>query len=137
MSNAFFENLAVAFMIVFFVIYIGVIVLMIVSMWKIFQKAGKKGWECIVPFYNVVVYLEIARKPGWWLLLMLIPYLGYIWIIWATNMVCKNFGKDEGFTVGCILLPFVFYPILAFGDAKYLPRENTEIEDANVIDANL
>ena len=35
-------------------------------------------------------------------------------------MLSKSFGKDEGFTVGMVLLGFIFIPILAFGDAKYL-----------------
>jgi hypothetical protein len=35
-------------------------------------------------------------------------------------MLSKSFGKDEGFTVGLILLSPVFLPILGFGDARYL-----------------
>jgi hypothetical protein len=35
-------------------------------------------------------------------------------------MLSKSFGKEEGFTIGLLLLGIVFYPILAFGDAKYL-----------------
>jgi len=29
-----------------------------------------------------------------------------------------KFGKGVGFTIGMILLPFIFIPILGFGDAK-------------------
>jgi len=35
-------------------------------------------------------------------------------------MLSKSFGKTEGFTAGLVLLPFIFFPILAFGDARYL-----------------
>ncbi|MBS1603444.1 MAG: hypothetical protein JST42_12310 [Bacteroidetes bacterium] len=35
-------------------------------------------------------------------------------------MVSKSFGKDEGFTVGLTLLGIVFWPILGFGDARYI-----------------
>jgi hypothetical protein len=35
------------------------------------------------------------------------------------NMLSKSFGKDEGFTVGLVLLGIIFYPILGFGSAKY------------------
>jgi hypothetical protein len=35
-------------------------------------------------------------------------------------MLSKSFGKEEGFTVGLVLLGIVFFPILGFGDAKYL-----------------
>ena len=34
-------------------------------------------------------------------------------------MISKSFGKDEGFTVGLVLLGIIFWPILGFGDAKY------------------
>jgi hypothetical protein len=40
-------------------------------------------------------------------------------MVWVYNMISKSFGKDEGFTVGIIFLPFIFWPILGFGDAKY------------------
>ena len=31
----------------------------------------------------------------------------------------ERFGKGGGFAVGLILLPFIFYPVLAFGDVQY------------------
>lgn len=109
----------VIFAIIVLVIVFGLIAFMVISFWKIFEKAGKPGWAAIVPIYNLVVWCEIIQKPGWWAALMLIPYIGIIWQVWATNLLVKKFGKDEGFTVGCVFLPFVFWPILAFGDAKF------------------
>ena len=50
---------------------------------------------------------------------MLIPFVNIIFAIWMTNLLSKSFGQNEGFTVGLILLPIIFYPILAFGSAKY------------------
>ena len=100
-------------------ILLPIAVLIIACLWKIFQKAGEPGWASIIPIYNSVIQLKIVRKPWWWLLLMLIPYIGFIWAIWAVNLLCKSFGKSEGFTVGVLFLPFIFLPILAFGDATY------------------
>jgi hypothetical protein len=102
------------------IVYIAIIVLLIAAQWKIYVKAGKPGWACIIPIYNVIVLLEIVGKPWWWLLLMLIPVINIIFAIWMTNLLSKSFGQTEGFTVGLILLPFIFYPILGFGEAKYL-----------------
>ena len=87
--------------------------------WRIFEKAGREGWEAIVPFYNFYILLKIVGKPGWWLLLYFIPFVNYIFIIWTYNMLSKSFGKDEGFTVGLVLLGIIFFPILALGDATY------------------
>ncbi len=107
------------FFIIFIFFILAIVVLLIASLWKLFEKAGKPGWAAIVPIYNLVVLCEIAGKPAWWAALMLIPYIGIIWNIWVVNLVVKKFGKSEGFTVGCVFLPYIFYPILAFGDAQY------------------
>ena len=104
----------------FILIILAVVVFMIAAMWKIFEKAGQPGWAAIVPIYNCYVLLKIVGKPGWWLLLFLIPIVNYVFIIWTYNMLSKSFGKEEGFTVGLVLLGIVFFPILGFGDAKYL-----------------
>ncbi len=88
--------------------------------WRLFEKAGRPGWEAIIPFYSAYVMLKIVGKPGWWLALYFIPIVNYIFIIWMLNMLSKSFGKDEGFTVGLALLGFIFFPILALGNAKYI-----------------
>jgi hypothetical protein len=94
--------------------------ILIIAMWKIFTKAGKPGWASIVPIYNVIVLLEIIGKPLWWIFVIIFPCTGFIFAIWTTNLLSKSFGQKEGFTVGLILLPYVFYPILAFGNYQYL-----------------
>jgi len=99
---------------------VAIIVLMIVSAWKINTKADKPGWACLVPIYGTLVLLDIIGKPWWWILLLIfLPGLNLIWAIWMTNLLSKSFGKGTGFTVGLIFLPFIFYPILGLGDAKY------------------
>ena len=101
-----------------------IILLMIISMWKIYTKAGMEGWECIVPIYSSYILTKIVNKPGYWTILMLIPYVNIIFSTWVTNRLSKSFGKSVGFTIGLILLPFIFYPILGFGDAVYTKLEN-------------
>jgi len=104
-------------MIVFIQLALGI--LMLVSMWRIFTKAGQPGWASIVPIYNAYVLLKVAGKPGWWLLLMFIPLVNIVIIILALVGLANNFGKGGGYVAGMIFLPFIFYPMLAFGDAQY------------------
>jgi hypothetical protein len=85
-----------------------------ICMWKIFEKAGHPGWSAIVPIYNYYIFTKIIGKPGWWVILFLIPYLNIIFLIWGTNLLSKSFGKDIGFTLGLIFLGFIFMPIMAF-----------------------
>jgi hypothetical protein len=104
----------------FLVAMLVIVVFMIAAMWKIFEKAGQPGWAAIIPFYNAYIILKIVGKPTWWLILLIIPLVNIVFAIWTYNMLSKSFGKDEGFTVGLLLLGIIFFPILGFGPAKYL-----------------
>jgi hypothetical protein len=115
------QTMSPAVGIVLGICYLVVILLIIISMWKIFVKAGKPGWAAIVPIYNMIVILEIAGKPIWWFILLLIPFVNIIVLIMVLISFAKNFGKGAGFAIGMLILPFIFYPMLAFGDATYQP----------------
>jgi hypothetical protein len=94
---------------------------MIAALWRVYTKAGEPGWASIVPIYNVVVMLRIVGMPLWWLLVMLIPLVNLIPAFMMISGLSERFGKGLGFALGLIFLPFIFYPILAFGDAQYTP----------------
>ncbi len=102
-----------------FFIFIAIIFLCIAALWKTFEKAGKPGWAAIVPIYNTYVMIQIAGRPWWWLLLMFIPFVGIIICFIISIDIARCFGKGAGFGVGLSFLPFIFFPILAFGDAKF------------------
>ncbi len=111
---------------VFAALGIGYIIVMLVltvffifCFWKIFTKAGQPGWAAIIPIYNIYVLLQIVGRPGWWLILMLIPCVNIVVMILVCLDLARVFGKDTGFAIGLILLGFIFIPILAFGDARY------------------
>ena len=106
--------------------YLLVILILIVAQWRIFEKAGQPGWACIIPIYGTLVLLRIIGKPWWWLLMMIIPFVNIIYAIWAVNLLSKSFGKSEGYTVGMIFLPFIFYPMLGFGGAEYQGAQSSE-----------
>jgi hypothetical protein len=95
-------------------------VITIVGKWKVYEKAGKPGWAAIIPVYTWIVMLEIVGKPIWWIFLFFIPCVNIIFMIWTINLLSKSYGQSEGFTVGLVLLGFVFYPILGFGSYQYL-----------------
>jgi len=113
------EQGIIAAMGVFFFIYCAIILVIIISMWKIFEKAGKPGWAAIIPIYNIIVLLEIVGKPVWWIILMFIPFVNLFIFIYLAHLLSKSFGKDIVMTILLIILPFVGYPMLAFGDATY------------------
>lgn len=100
-------------------LYLAVIAVMIAANWKIFTKAGKPGWASLIPIYNIIVLLEIVGRPAWWVVLLLIPFVGFVFAILISIDLAKSFGKGIGFAIGLILLAPVFFLMLAFGSARY------------------
>lgn len=117
------------------ILYLGIIVLLIASIWKIFTKAGKPGWASIIPIYNIIVLLEIINKPVWWIVLFLVPFVNFVIIIIVYVELAKVFGKSTGFGIGLVLLGVVFFPMLAFGDATYQGAGGSG--DGGALDSNL
>ena len=119
MTPILFINLGLTEIILILFILIPLILVPIISLWKLFEKAEQPGWAAIVPLYNFIILMRVVNKPWWWALLCVIPYIGLIWMVWSHNLLVKKFGKTELFTVGLIFLPFIFFPILAFGNNEY------------------
>lgn len=101
-------------------VYLALVIVVLASMWKVYTKARKPGWAAFVPIYNAYILLQIIGRPWWWLLAMFIPFVNLIVAIVITHDTAKVFGKGIGWTLGLLFLPFIFYPMLAFGSAKYL-----------------
>jgi hypothetical protein len=100
-------------------LYLVMIVAAIAGMWKVFEKAGQPGWAAIVPIYNMFVLLQIVNKPIWWIVLLLIPLVNIAILIMVSIALAEKFGKGGGFAIGMVFLPFVFYPMLGFGDERF------------------
>jgi hypothetical protein len=108
--------------------YLAIFVVVIVSWWKVFTKAGQPGWAALIPIYNAYVLCKVAGKPGWWVLLLLIPCVNIVIAFMVMLGVATNFGKSVGFAIGLFFLGFIFFPILAFGDATYQgPAEPSQL----------
>jgi len=165
-----YEGLAFFLGAFYFTIVLVLAVIMIVGLWKIFNKAGEKGWKSLIPIYNsYIVVTKIARKSA---IYFWGPVLGSFAIIATIAIIArsigrygrisnttgvvlglsiavfcigliaftviislaiaKNFDQSAGFAIGLVLLPFVFYLILAFGDSKFIystKEDNLSMED--------
>jgi hypothetical protein len=101
------------------IVWLAVAVLSIVGGWKVFAKANRPGWAILIPIYNAIVMLQVAQKPVWWFILMLVPVVNIVIAFIVCIAVAKNFGKGAGFGVGLALLSPIFMIILGFGSAQY------------------
>jgi hypothetical protein len=119
------------------VVVLIIALIQIISLWFIFEKAEQPGWAAIVPFYNAWVLAEVGDKSGWMglgaclagtiaaVVSGVIPIVGccaipvgliaqqVLWIMISMG-VANRFGRSVPFGIGMGLLPFIFYPVLAF-----------------------
>lgn len=111
------------------ILYILVIVfLLIVPEWKIYTKAGQPGWAVLIPIYNIIVMLQIIRKPLWWIIMFFIPLVNIVFLIMTYDGLSRAFGKGIGTTLGLLFLPIIFVPILGYGSAEYQWPTVAEVE---------
>ena len=101
------------------VVSVIVSLISIISLWRIYQKAGEHGWAVLIPFYNLYVLFRITWGKGSKFWLLLIPIYNIILSIQTVVKLAKAFGKSGGFAVGLLFLSVIFYPILGFGSAHY------------------
>ncbi|MFK8007045.1 MAG: DUF5684 domain-containing protein [Saprospiraceae bacterium] len=120
---------------VLFNLVTSLVVITLASQWRIFRKAGYKGWYALIPIYNLVIMCDIVQKGRWWVLLFFIPLINLIALATITNGMARVFRRSDSFSIGLFFLPFIFFPILAFGKSKYmhdeyeLVRDDLDLED--------
>ncbi len=97
--------------------FLGLTILIVrVSRFIIFGKAGQAGWKALIPFFNLFVFTKIVNRPVWWIIIYLLFPIGFIL---SSLQISKLFDKKIIYSIGLILLPVVFYPLLAFGKSHY------------------
>lgn len=128
-----FAGFSVIFVLTLCLFIFAGLILTVVGKWKVYKKAGKNGWEALIPYYSTWVLCEISGIK-WWFFLIIIAgsllgessiggLLGLATLVatyFVNYNISKKFGKEPvRYAFGLTLLPFIFYPILGMGDATY------------------
>ncbi len=105
---------------IFLIVFVWLVVALI-AMWKMFEKAGKPGWGALIPFYNIYLLIKIVGRPGWWLFLLFVPFVNIVIEVILAMDVAKSFGKSSLWgIIFILLLGGLGYIILGFGSAQYV-----------------
>lgn len=126
-----------------FLFVIAIYVINGLGLYKIFKKAGNKGWAGFVPYYSDWILVEISGCHWWYYLIILGNALlslfintdstslvtllsGLLSLISLYVLLCinyniaKKFHREAGFAIGMTFIPIVFYLILGFSnECKY------------------
>jgi magnesium-transporting ATPase (P-type) len=78
----------------FFLIFLlAMYVYVALALQTIAQKTNtENGWLAWIPIANIILMLNIARKPIWWIVLFLIPLVGLVMyvIVWMGIAEARN-----------------------------------------------
>lgn len=106
------------------IVMLVISLVILISIWKTFKKAGQPGWATLIPIYNTYVLTQIAKLPAYYILLTFIPVVN-IYAMFKINIeIAHNFGKSTGFGIILSLFSWIGYPILGFGNATYIDNGN-------------
>lgn len=101
-------------------ILILVLIIMLIGLSKIFKKANRSGIAAFIPIYNLIVLFELVNRPKWHVLLLLVPIVNIVVFFKVMFMLAKSFRKTDMAAIGTFFLPWIFLPIIGFGDSEYM-----------------
>ena len=103
------------------VVIIGVIVYLVylIPLFGVFSKTREPGWAAFIPIWNLLVLLKIVGRPWWWIFLYIIPVVDIVVAIVVWYDLSKSFGHRAAFTVGLVILSWIFLLVLWLGPSSY------------------
>lgn len=152
-------GLILGFGIIAWIIWLARIVLVIIAMWKIFEKAWEAWWKALIPIYNVYILYKIVWMKNWFWWALLVPF--WLWLIagflpdsaanieeilWIVGMVFstivaivatfklpRRFGWGVFTSILYVLFTSICILILGFWSYKY--KWKSEVESETIVEA--
>lgn len=103
--------------------------ILVIGLWKVFEKAGEDGWKALVPIYNFYILFKISGIAPLFLVqaicALLSSVIGFfslgvlVLAIYMWFCLAKAFGHGAGFGLGLCLLNPIFIMILGYGGSHY------------------
>ncbi len=95
---------AAVFMIVYFIIIAVFYIYMAICLQTIAKKTNTaNAWFAWIPILNIILMLAVAKKPIWWIILLLIPFVNIIIAIIVWMGIAEARGKPNWLGILMIL----------------------------------
>ena len=130
-AEAFATVFSGSILMIYVIFVLALAVLTIVGDWKLYVKAGKPGWACLIPFYNLYCKMDFCFGNGWLFLLFLIPCVNVFISIMLCFKLAKAFRQGVAFGFGLLFFPQIFTLILAFGNYQYYGVDGVGLNSAD------
>lgn len=102
----------------FLIFLLALLLVYLVSVWRLLSRADMPGYGVLIPIYNIVLLSRLGGFSGWWILWMLVPVVGApIWGFTVNFGIAKQFDRSTGFAILTAIIPMICLPIIAFSDS--------------------
>ncbi len=118
-TMSFFYSYRTKVMITVSIILILILCVVLGSLWVLFQKADKKGYLAIIPFYNIIEVLKMTGLPGYHFFLLLIPIINLYSLFIVSKEIARVFKQKPSYGVLIFFFPYIFLLKLALGNSQY------------------
>jgi len=116
--------LSVGISLAIFLFFVIFYVYMAVCLMKIAKKTGTdNAWFAWIPILNLVLMIQIAQKPMWWLIFFLVPLLNLLSIVFGILIwmaISERLGKPSWLGILMIvpIANFIIPGYLAFSSPE-------------------
>lgn len=94
-------------------------ILVMVGGKNLFKKASKKESTAFYPLVNLFTLLDITETSTFLGILFFVPIVNVVVLSILFYRLGSAFNTSMFYKIGLVVLPIVFYPMLAFGEKAY------------------
>lgn len=106
-----------------FVALLIILLIFIVSIWKLEKKIRNKGWIALIPFYNIGCLTKDILGSYWYALLLVIPIGNVAFLYLLYYYMGQAFKKSDTYCMLLMFFPHIVCPLLAFDNSIYSKPE--------------
>ena len=103
------------------IIFLILVLISFVGLYKIFEKAGLPGWKALIPIYNFWVLGTIINRPKWWGLIMIVPGVNLIMYgVYGFHLARAFKKRMNNDLIMASFMPYLYFAYLGFNkDIKF------------------
>jgi Family of unknown function (DUF5684) len=95
------------FFVIFCIVFLVAYVYHALALQAIAEKTNtENAWLAWIPIVNLILMLNIAKKPIWWIILFFIPLLGFVMLVLVWMGIAEARGKPNWWGI-LIIVPVV------------------------------
>lgn len=116
------------------IIFLILVLISFVGLYKIFEKAGLPAWKALIPVYNFWLVGGIINRPKWWGLIMIVPGVNLIMYgVYGFHLARAFKKRTTNDLVYAALMPYIYFAYLGFNkDIKFFGVNDIKSESSFV-----